>query len=348
MVRGFFGRRQGQVTKRVLLRSLMSGVFLLTVVPLLSAQDVSFFRIGTGSTSGTYYPIGTLIGSVISNPPGSRECEDGGSCGVPGLIAAGQTTKGSIANIEGVKNGSLETGLAQSDMVKAAYTGSGVYKDKDPVSDLRVIANLYPENIHLIVRRGAEIKSPQDLKGKRVSLDVPGSGTRENAKLILAAYGMSEDDIDSIPVNADKAVALMLNDELDAFFFVAGYPVTAVSQLAEAAKIDLLPIDGKVAEMILSDYSYFSPSDIPADTYRGIDTVPTLAVSTQWIVNADMEEDLVYDITRALWHPRHRGLLDNGHAKGQLIRLETALEGVSTPLHPGAARFYRDMGLLQN
>lgn len=348
MVRDEISAGKGQLTRRVFMRCFISAVMLFSAIPVLQAQDVSFFRIGTGSTSGTYYPIGTLIGSVISNPPGSRECEDGGSCGVPGLIAAGQTTRGSIANIDGVINGQLETGLAQSDMVQAAYTGSGVYKDKEPVSDLRVIANLYPENIHLIVRRGADIESPRDLKGKRVSLDVPGSGTRENAKLILSAYGMSEDDIDSVPVNADKAVALMLNDELDAFFFVAGYPVTAVSQLADAAKIDLLPIDGEIAEMILANYNYFSPSDIPADTYRGIGTIPTLAVSTQWIVNANMDEDLVYDITRALWHPRHRGLLDNGHAKGQLIRLETALEGVSTPLHPGAARFYRDMGLLQN
>lgn len=309
-------------------------------------QDVTFFRIGTGSTSGTYYPIGTLIASIISSPPGSRSCESGGSCGVPGLIAAAQTTRGSISNINGVMDGNLETGLAQSDVVQAAYSGTGVYKKKKPLSDLRVIANLYPENVHLIVRRGAGIKKISDLKGKRVSLDVPGSGTRVNAKEILTAYGLSEKDFKAVPVNADKAVSLMLNDKLDAFFFVAGYPVTAVTELANVGKIELLPISGKIAEKFIADHEYYSASDIPAKTYVGIDTVPTLAVSTQWIVNASMNEELVYEITLALWHPRNRHLLDHGHAKGKMIRLETALDSVAIPLHPGAERYYREKGLL--
>ncbi|MCF8466157.1 MAG: TAXI family TRAP transporter solute-binding subunit [Sneathiella sp.] len=311
-----------------------------------NAQDVSFFRIGTGSTAGTYYPIGTLIASVISNPPGSRACDEGGSCGVPGLIATAQTTRGSIANIKGVNDGDLETGLAQSDMVQAAYAGTGVYKNKKPVPELRVIANLYPEDVHLVVRRGAGIKTIKDLKGKKVSIDVPGSGTRENAKQIMKSYGLSENDINAVSVNADKAVSLMLDDKLDAFFFVAGYPVTAVSELADAGKIDLLPISGDIAQKFVANHKYYSVSNIPAGTYKGLDAVPTLAVSTQWIVNANMDEELVYEITRALWHPRNRHLLDHGHAKGKLIRLETALDGVSTPLHPGAARYYREIGIL--
>lgn len=323
---------------------------IVNAIPISSAyaNDVTFFRIGTGSTSGTYYPIGSLIGSVISNPPGSRDCDAGGSCGVPGLIAASQTTRGSLANIEGVATGTLESGLAQSDMVQAAYVGTGVYKDKPPQSGIRVIANLYPENVHLVVRRGAGIEKISDLKGKRVSMDLPGSGTRVNARLIVSAFGVNEADFDPIEVNADKAVGMILNNKLDAFFFVAGYPVTAVSELANAEKIDLLPITGEVAKDIVANYSYYSLSDIPQGTYRGLEAVPTLAVTTQWIVSEEMDEDLVYDLTRALWHPRNRALLDNGHAKGQLILLETALDGVSTPLHPGAARFYRDMGMLKN
>ena len=310
------------------------------------AQNIIFLRIGTGSTAGTYYPIGTLLASVISNPPGSRGCESGGSCGVPGLIATAQTTHGSVENINGVTRGYFDTALAQSDTIAAAFNGTGIYAKKDPVTSLRVIANLYPEDVHLVVRRGAGIKNIKDLKGKRVSIDLPGSGTRENAKEILKAYGLSVKDIDAIPANPDKSVSLMKADQLDAFFLVAGYPVTAVSELADVEKIDLLPINGEIAEKFISDHGYYSVSRIPSGTYRGLDTVPTLAVSTQWIVSENVDEDLVYEITRALWHQKNRHLLDRSHAKGLLIHIDTALKGVSIPLHPGAERYYKEIGVL--
>jgi uncharacterized protein len=332
----------------LLTTAMIACCLILATAKFGMAQDISFFRIGTGSSSGTYYPIGTLIGSVISSPPGSRACEAGGSCGVPGLIAAGQTTQGSIANIEGVMNGSLETGLAQSDMVQAAYMGEGVYRIKQPTKDLRVIANLYPENIHLVVRRDTGIENILQLRGKRISLDVPGSGTREIAKLILSAYGIAPLEYQAVPVNADKAVEMMLDNELDAFFFVAGYPVTAVSELADTGLIDLLAISGEIAEKIVKKHNYYSLSDIPEGTYKNIDAIPSLAVSTQWIVNANLEDDLVYEVTKALWHPNNRALLDNGHLKGKYIRLETALDGIATPLHPGAERYYREQGMIKN
>ncbi|MDF2366564.1 TAXI family TRAP transporter solute-binding subunit [Sneathiella sp.] len=310
------------------------------------AQNVYFLRIGTGSTAGTYYPIGTLLASVISNPPGSRSCEDGGSCGVPGLIATAQTTHGSVDNIYGVTRGYFDTALAQSDTVVAAYNGTGIYDDKEPITSLRVIANLYPEDVHLVVRRDAGIKNIRDLKGKKVSIDVPGSGTRENAKEILKAYGLSVKDIDAISASPDKSVTLIKADKLDAFFLVAGYPVTAVSELADVGKIELIPISGKIAEKFVAGHGYYSVSQIPAGTYRDLDTVPTLAVSTQWIVSENVSEELVYEISRALWHPKNRHLLDRGHAKGLLIHLDTALKGVSTPLHPGAERYYKEIGII--
>ncbi len=336
------------IAKSLLRGGVLFSLLFITFLSIesASAQSITFLRIGTGSTAGTYYPIGTLIASVISNPPGSRPCEAGGSCGVPGLIATAQTTHGSVANIHGVANGSFDTALAQSDMVAAAYNGQGIFRKNDPVTSLRVIANLYPEDIHLVVRREANINSVGDLKGKRVSIDVPGSGTRENAKQILKAYGLSIKDIDAVTADPDKAVTLMLQDSLDAFFFVAGYPVTAVSELADAEKIELLPIEGEVAKKFLADHPYYSASEIPADTYLDLRTVPTLAVTTQWIVSADMSEELVYEMTRALWHPENRHLLDRGHAKGKLILPETALKGVGIPVHPGAERYYREVGVL--
>src|SRR5664279_6263739 len=160
-------------------------------LPAAAQQDITFFRIGTGGTAGTYFPIGGLIANAISNPPGSRACADGGSCGVPGLVATAVASNGSVANINGIQSGQLESGFTQSDVAYWAYTCTGVYEGKPKVADLRLIANLYPETIHLVARKGANIKTVADLKGKRVSLDEPGSGTLVDARIILAAFGLT-------------------------------------------------------------------------------------------------------------------------------------------------------------
>jgi uncharacterized protein len=333
-------------------RSMVLGFLIVSGLSFGAAiaQDITFFRIGTGATSGTYFPIGTLIGSTITGPPGSRSCDEGGSCGVPGLIAAAQTTRGSVSNIFGVLEGNLESALAQSDVVYAAFYGTGQFdRQRVPGDNLRVIANLFPENVHLIVRKGTNIKSFDDLRGKRVSIDLSGSGTRQNAINILKAYGIATEDYIPVDANSDKALQLIRTGELDAFFFIAGYPVAAVAELAKLDIIELLPIDGSVAENVVNLYEFFSQGTIPEGTYDGIGDVKTLAVSTQWIVSANMDEALAYGLARSLWHPRNRKLLDGGHAKGKLITYATAREGVGIPLHPGAERYYRehDAGVIE-
>src|SRR5512140_2100624 len=129
----------------------------LSALPAAAQQDITFFRIGTGGTAGTYYPIGGMIANAISNPPGSRPCADGGSCGVPGLVATAVASNGSVANINGIQSGQMESGFTQSDVAYWAYTGTGVYEGKPKVTDLRLIANLYPETIHVVARKGAGI-----------------------------------------------------------------------------------------------------------------------------------------------------------------------------------------------
>lgn len=147
---------------------------LASIGSLAAAQELSFFRIGTGGTAGTYYPIGGLIANAISNPPGSRACEDGGSCGVPGLVATAVASNGSVGNVNAINGGAMEAGFSQSDVAYWAQTGTGLWEGQPAVEKLRLIANLYPESIHLVARADAGIATVADLAGKRVSLDEPG------------------------------------------------------------------------------------------------------------------------------------------------------------------------------
>ena len=309
------------------------------------AQQLRYFRIATGSPVGTYFPVGSSLAAMISNPPGSRDCRIGGSCGVPGLIAVAISTEGSIANVTAVAAQLVDSALAQADVVFTAVNGQGAFRQR-PLRNLRVIANLYPESLHLVVRKSAGIKQVRELVGRRVSLDTPGSGTRANAELILDIHGIQPRQLKLLEVDPAAAADLMEKDELDAFFLIAGYPAPIIEELARSNLIQILPIAGAEAVRVLKQHRFFARDSIPSGTYLGVDTVDTLSIGAQWIVAAEADDRLVYQVTKALWHPRNRPLLDGGHAKARLIKIETALAGVATPLHPGAEAYYRELGRL--
>ena len=315
----------------------------------LAAQEMRFFRIGTGGVAGTYYPIGGLIADIISHPPGARPCEKGGSCGVPGLVAIAQSSNGAVANIEAMDSGALESGFSQSDVAYWAFTGTGIYEGSEPVKSIRAIANLYPESIHLVARKGAGIESVEDLRGKRVSLDEPGSGTLVDARIILDAFGLSEADLEPVYMKPSPAVAQLREGDLDAYFIVAGYPTGSVTDACREDGCELVPIDGPEVDALLEKYRYFTRDLIPAGTYRGVaEETPTISVGAQWLVAESVDEELAYGVTRALWHPNARRLLDHGHPRGPSITLETALDNIGIPLHPGAERYYREVGLIDD
>ncbi len=328
------------------LAAALIAAFLVVFTPGRAAE-LNFLRIGTGSTAGTYFPIGGLIASVISNPPGSRECERGGSCGVDGLIAVAVSTHGSVANVNAVASGELETGLSQADVAFWAYTGTGTFEEQGPVSNLRTIANLFPESVHLVVRRDLVVHKVDELRGRRISVDREGSGTRVDALLILDAYGLSPDNMELMSVPPGQAADMLRDGALDGFFFVAGTPAGAVEDLANDSRVSLVPIRGEPAEILSESLPFFAPTVIPSGTYFNVARTETLSVGAQWLVSAEVSEAAVYAITKALWHENSRRLLDKGHPKALLIRLETALEGLGAPLHPGAERYYREIGLIE-
>ncbi|WP_204247686.1 TAXI family TRAP transporter solute-binding subunit [Kiloniella litopenaei] len=332
-------------------KRMAAGIVTATALTLSAvsaqAQEINFFTIGTGGTAYTYYPVGGVIANAISKPPGSRPCEEGGSCGVDGLIASAVSSRGSVDNINAVLSGLRNSGFAQSDVAYWAYTGTGTMDGKEPATKLRSIAALFEEHIHLVALDKSGINSVADLKGKRVSLDEPGSGTYVDAGLILEANGLTLDDVTAEALKGNAAAEALRNGKIDAFFVVAGYPTGSLVELASADDIKLVPIDGKGAQALAEKYGFFSQSVIPAGAYEGVEETATVAVGAQWYTSADQDEELIYQITKALWNDKSRKLLDVGHAKGKTITLETALSGIGVPVHPGAERYYKEVGLIK-
>lgn len=326
-----------------------AGAVLLALAGATPAQSQTpeFFRIGTGGVDGTYFPIGSLIAEGITGAGKDADCAPSDGCGVAGLIAVPQVSNGSVANVEGVVAGELEAGLAQADVVEWAYAGTEIFEAKGKLSGLRAVANLYPESIHIVARADAGISEVGDLLGRRVALDEPGSGTLVDARIILQAYSLGDDDLEPEYIKPDLARAKLEANTLDAMFMVAGYPTRSIVELAEQIDIRLLEIGESARQVIIRKYGFLTPGVIPAGTYRGVPETPTLQVGAQLVVSETSDEALIYEVTRALWSARTRRLLDQGHPRGKSIRLSDSLNGITIPLHPGAERFYREAGVLK-
>jgi len=322
----------------------------LLAVAGAQAQEMKFFRIGTGSAGGTYFPIGGLIANAISNPPGSRPCDKGGNCGVPGLVAIAQSTNASAHNVTAINAGQMEAGLTGAATLYFAYHGTAKFKGKQKPK-LRVIANLFPEDLHLVLPKGKKLGSLKDLKGKRVGIAQAGSGTQIAVELMLDAQGINRGNIDEAELNNTQSAERIADGQLDAYFYAAGTPVAAMIQLDNTKGMDLYSFSK--AEVMESNKAvpYYVPSTISMGTYEGIKyDVNTLAVQGILATSIDQPEELIYEVTKALWNKTTRKLLDTGHAKGKVIRLETAMKGIDgldVPLHPGAERYYKEVGLIK-
>lgn len=301
------------------------------------------FRIGTGGSAGTYLPIGTLIAKAISS---NSQLHRDADFYQPHLIALAQRSTGSVTNVTDVSDGLLEAGFAQADVVYWAYHGTGPFKNEAPRENLRGLATLYLESVHLIVRNEADINSITDLVGMRVSLDEQGSGTRLDMLAILNAFQVPIDKLIAVYLKPQDAIDRLRQDDLDAILLIAGYPVKAVSTLVADGKARVIPITGQPIENIVNNYPYLSIDSIPSNTYDNIDAIPTLGVAAQLIINKDVSDSLAYNITSMLWSTPTLQLLRMGHPKGNELQLESALTGMDVPLHNGAARFYREQGLL--
>jgi TRAP-type uncharacterized transport system substrate-binding protein len=286
---------------------LLGGLGTALAASSTLAQEITFFRINTGGTAGTYFPIGGLIANAISNPPGSRTCADGGSCGVPGVVATAVASNGSVANVSAIATGSAQSGFTQSDVAYWAFNASGIYEG--PAQGRRAARHRQPLSRELPPGRaqGRRHQDDQGPQGQAGLARRAGSGTLVDARLILAAYGLTEKDLKAEYLKSQQAADKLKDNALDAFFSVSGWPLGAIAELAATTGIDLVPIDGPEAENLIKAYSFFAADEIPDGAYKGVNGVKTVSVNAIWATSSKQPDKLIYDITAALWNPSTAG-----------------------------------------
>lgn len=304
--------------------------------------DERVFRIGTGGNAGTYLPIGTLIAEALNEYkiPRNVNHEEGLD-----ILLLAQRSNGSAANVREIGSGLLESGLTQADVAHWAYLGTGPLENSEKIPKLRAIGTLYFESLHLVASTESNIQTVGDLVGRSVSVDEVGSGTLLDVTPILKAYGLTSDDVKIVYLKPTDAIDRIRQGQLDAFFIIAGYPISGVSELVQEGKARIISIGDSAIEELLKAFPFFTADTIPAQTYSNTSSVSTLAVPAQWVVSAELDEALIYNITKALWNENTLGILAEGHPKGREVGITTALDGIGIPLHPGSERYYRELGM---
>ncbi|MEO1190742.1 MAG: TAXI family TRAP transporter solute-binding subunit [Pseudomonadota bacterium] len=337
------------LTRRRLLQAGTGLALTLGPASQLHAIERRYFRIASGTTGGVYYPLARLIAAAISNPAGVANCQVGALCGIPGLIAVAQTSTGSLDNLQQLAEGDVDSAFCQADVAARAFTIGLAETDQAPFTGLRVLSHLYDEVLQVVVRLGAGIRSIADLAGRRISLGPVGSGSRADAEHLLALAGLSGDAVERFNLPPVQAAAALREGELDGFFTTSGVPANAISSLADEGLIDLLPIEGSLAEALMASRSGLRMTDIVPGTYHRVELTPSLATAALWVTTEGLPEDLAFALTQTLWDPASLAFYaSSGLATARDLEPARALDGIGTPpLHKGAGAFYRQQGLLE-
>jgi TRAP transporter TAXI family solute receptor len=291
-----------------------------------------FVNIATGGTGGTYYPLGGAMAKIFNEH-------------IEGVTANAQSTGASVENIGLVSSGETEVAFVQNDVTYYAWTGTESFADKDKITNIRGMAMLYPEVVQIIATKDSGIKSVEDLKGKKVAVGAPGSGTEVNARQILAEHNITYNDLGKADYLSFAEAADQLKDkQIDAAFVTAAVPTSAVTEVTQTADIVVVPVESSKISSLIEKYPFYTEVTIPANSYKGQTTdVITPAVMAMLVVPEDLDEDLVYNMTKQLFEQRQ--VIIDTHDRGNDIKLETALAGMPIDVHPGAQRYYNEKGV---
>ena len=315
--------------KLIVMLLALTMVFALCA-PAVSAAGPAKLNYATGGTSGTYYGFSGVIANVLNEKLSDT------------LKLKVESTGASKANIQMLASGDADIAIVQNDVMSYAYTGTDLFDGTDPITSFSAVCSCYPEYVQILAKK--DITSIEQLAGKKVSVGDAGSGTEFNARQILDAYNLSFDDIKvSNQSFADSADSLK-NGTIDAAFVVAGYPTTAVTELATNFDFNLLAIDDEHAAKLQSDYGFYYYGVIPADTYAPVkEDIPAVAVMATIVASNNVSSDVIYAFVKGLFD--YKDDISASHVKGNELDLNTAISGVSIPWHDGAAKYYTEMGL---
>jgi uncharacterized protein len=320
----------------------LSMVFLLTLSMILAAcgnkeegvekpandkeEKPEFISILTGGTGGTYYPLGGSFAEIIKDETG--------------IDTNAETSGASAENMTTIKNGDAEVAFSQTDIASYAVDGKLMFEN-NKVDNVKAIATLYPETIQIVTTKESGISTVEDLKGKKVSVGAPGSGTVANAEQILEVHGMTFDDIEKQDLSFDESTQGIQDGTIDAAFVTAGTPTGAVESLGATEDVVIVPIEQDKIDSLIEKYPFYVKEEIPSGTYGLESAVTTVAVQAMLVASSDLSEDVVYDITKAIFE----NLDKVTHAKGKLIKVENALNGVGIDVHPGAQKYFDEKGV---
>jgi TRAP transporter TAXI family solute receptor len=314
-------------------RSLVVVALCVAVLGLASAAMAGEMKyiLATGGTAGTYYPFGGAMAKIWNSK-------------IPGMNVTAQATGASVENIRLMGKDDVELALVQSDNIDWAFNASGPFKEK--ITKMGVIAVLYPEIVHIVVRADSKAKTFGDLKGLKVSVGAPGSGTEANFRQLMDVYNLKKEDVKAQYLSYAESAEQFKDNNIDSFFMTAGVPNSALMDVANVRPIKLLSIEDAMIDSVTKKYPFLAPVTIPANAYKGqTETVKTVAVMAVLVAHPKINEDTAYQITKALFD--NQAELASAHAKGKELKLETATKGVSIPFHPGAAKFYKEKGILK-
>lgn len=300
----------------------------------VQAAEQRFVSIGTGGVTGVYYPTGGAICRLVNK----KRKEHGIRCGV-------ESTGGSVYNINTVRSGELEFGVAQSDWQFHAYNGTSKFADAGKFEGLRAVFSVHPEPFTLLARKGSGVSSFADLKGKKVNVGNPGSGQRATMEVVMEASGITMDDFAlASELKGSEMAQALCDGKIDAMIYTIGHPAAAITEATTTCDVELISVDGPAIDKLIADNPYYRSAVIPGGMYRGTDgDTTTFGVGATFVSSTDVPEDVVYTIVQAVFdnfddfkklHP----------AFANLNAEQMANDGLSAPIHDGAAKYYAERG----
>ncbi len=315
-------------------------IAIMMNVGSVNAQE--YITIGTGSVTGVYYPTGGAICKLINKDIVNKDVK------AHSIRCSVELTGGSVYNINTIRAGELDFGIVQSDWQYHGYNGTSKFSEQGPYKKLRAVFSLYTESFNIVVRSDSKIENISDLKGKRVNIGNPGSGTRATMDVVMEAMGWTKDSFRiASELEVSESPQALCDNKIDAFVYVVGHPNTSIKETTILCDTKLISVTGSQIDKIVADHPYYAFSTVPAGMYRGTDKdVNSFGVAATMVTTSDVSDNVVYNVVKSVFenfdtfkrlHPAYANL-----KKEEMIKA-----GLSIPLHPGAEKYYKEVGLLK-